>query len=73
MKNLSDIFDEALSDVERARKRLGKGRSKQVTRLDDVDYLKSVSYAWFNSYRKVVLPDVSESFLKKLVQRMSLG
>jgi len=66
MKNLSDIFDETLSDVERARKRLGKGRSKQVTRLDDVDYLKSVSYAWFNSYRKVVLPDVSESSLKKV-------
>jgi hypothetical protein len=55
MKGSAEAVDEALEEVQKARKRVAKGRSKQVTKADEVDYLKAVSYAWFNTHRKVLL------------------
>jgi hypothetical protein len=46
-----DVADAALREVDAARKRVSSGKSKQVTQSDALDYLKSVSYAWFNSHR----------------------
>jgi hypothetical protein len=55
MKNATEEADEAIGEVERARKRLAKGTSKQITQIDDIDYLKSLCYAWFNTHRKGVV------------------
>jgi hypothetical protein len=74
MKGPVEAVDEALTEVEKARKRVAKGKSKQVTRVDEVDYLKAVSYAWFNAHRKLLLGvnpqlslgDVDSSYRKVL-------
>jgi len=50
MKGPVEAVDQALTEVETARKRVAKGKSKQVTKVDEVDYLKAVSYAWFNAH-----------------------
>jgi hypothetical protein len=51
-----DVIERSIAEVERARKRVARGASKQVTRVDEIDYLKSVAYAWFKSHRLVVAP-----------------
>jgi hypothetical protein len=74
MKDHVEAVDEALTEVEKARKRVAKGKSKQVTKVDEVDYLKAVSYAWFNAHRKLLLGvnpqlslgDVDSSYRKVL-------
>lgn len=52
MTSTHDVIETAISDAERARTRVKRGNSKQVRAADEVDYLKSVAYAWFNSHRQ---------------------
>lgn len=54
MKGPVEAVDETLAEVEKARKRVAKGKSKQVTKADEIDYFKAVSYAWFNAHRKLL-------------------
>ena len=49
-----DTLEQALSEVDIARKKVVKGRSKQITQADALDYLKSVAYSWFRSHRPVL-------------------
>lgn len=51
MHSSHDVIETALSDVERARIRVKRVASKQVRTVDEIDYLKSVAYAWFKSHR----------------------
>jgi hypothetical protein len=74
MKSAAEEADDAIGEVERARKRLAKGTSKQITQVDEIDYLKSVCYAWFNSHRMVVVASASadttlavDSFYQKIL------
>jgi hypothetical protein len=53
------LIDSASKDIDRALKRVKTGSSKQVTKSDDIDYFKSVAYAWFHSWK----PQVSVSTL----------
>jgi hypothetical protein len=46
-----DIIESALKEVDSARKRLIRGNTKQITQSDELDYLKSLAYAWFKSHR----------------------
>jgi hypothetical protein len=61
MKSAAEAADEAIGEVDRARKRLAKGTSKQISQADDIDYLKSVCYAWFNSHRKAVVASAASA------------
>ena len=51
MESPLDLVDSALKVVESARKRIASTKSKQITQADALDYLKSVAYAWFKSFR----------------------
>jgi hypothetical protein len=46
-----DVVEDALREIDAARKRVTSGNSKQITRADAIDYLKSVGFAWFKSHR----------------------
>jgi len=62
MSTPSEAIETCLQEVERARVRVSRLRSKQITRAGDRDYLKSVAYSWFNSHRPVVpasMPDAA--------------
>jgi hypothetical protein len=50
----SETLDVALDEVGRARKLVAKIKTKQVSRADDLDSLKSVAYAWFNTHRPAI-------------------
>jgi hypothetical protein len=54
MRATNDALDSAIAEVDRARKRISQSRAPQVKSADDIDYLKAVSYAWFESHRRVV-------------------
>lgn len=45
------VIDLAIDEAERARQRTAKGRNRQVRSLDEIDYLKTIAYGWFNSHR----------------------
>lgn len=68
-----DIIEQALSEVDAARKKIAKGQSKQITQADTLDYLKSVAYSWFRSHRPVLegaLPATSLSSVDGHLQRV---
>lgn len=64
MPTPSEAIEACLQDVERARTRVARLRSKQITRADDRDYLKSVAYSWFNSHRPTVAAVMSDTTLE---------
>lgn len=45
------LLDSALKDIDRAVKRVKSASSKQITKSDDIDYFRSVAYAWFHSWK----------------------
>src|SRR5438552_14730102 len=54
MSAAADAIEASLVEVDRARLRIAKLKSKQITVSDDRDYLKSVAYSWFRTHRPVV-------------------
>lgn len=66
MKSATEAADEAMDEVEKARKRVAKGGSKQVAQADELDNLRAVAYAWFNSHRKVVLKLASQQQVQEV-------
>jgi hypothetical protein len=73
MDGLLDIIELALSEVDCARKKISKGKSKQITQADVIDYLKSVAYAWFRSHRPAVetrLPTTAVNLVDTQLQRV---
>lgn len=54
MASIEESIDACIREVEKARNRVARIRSKQITAADDKDYLKSVAYAWFKSHRPVL-------------------
>ena len=68
-----DTIEQALSEVDAARKKFTKGKSKQITQADALDYLKSVAYSWFRSHRPALesaLPATSLSTVDGYLQRV---
>ena len=56
MASAEQSIDACIKEVEKARNRVTRLRSKQVTGADDRDYLKSVAYTWFKSHRPMLVP-----------------
>jgi hypothetical protein len=50
---LADI-EAAIAEVTKARASVQRGRSKQVTSVNETDQLKAVAYAWFQTHRPPV-------------------
>jgi hypothetical protein len=51
MDGLIKIVEQAIAEVESARRKITKAKSRQITQSDILDYLKSVAYSWFRSHR----------------------
>ena len=43
-----------MRELEQARQRVKRGRNRQVRSVDEIDYLKAVTYSWFRSRRSAV-------------------
>src|SRR5437870_5340399 len=51
---MADVHSElecAIREVTQARKAVGRSKSRQVTAADEIDQLKAVAYAWFQTHR----------------------
>jgi len=46
--------DDAIRQLERARQQVDRKTSRQVTAADELDYVRSVAYAWFNTHRQTI-------------------
>lgn len=58
MATAIDSLDAAIKEVTNARVLVSKIRSTQVRGTDQIAVLKSISYAWFNTHRRVVSHDI---------------
>lgn len=56
MASAEQSIDACIKEVEKARNRVARLQSKQVTTADDKDYLKSVAYTWFKTHRPMLTP-----------------
>src|ERR1035437_3786309 len=64
---MGDVFAEietSIEEVTKARQSVTRGTSKQVFSTDEVDRLKSVAYAWFQTHRSAVLGHLSRPDLQ---------
>jgi len=66
MRTPQETVDEALLEVTKARKRVNRGTSKQITKKDEIDYLKAVSYAWFKSHRPILTRHATPASLQNI-------
>lgn len=57
-------IDDAISAVERARKVVGKGTSKQVQSAEDRDHMRTVAQVWFRKIRPVVESSADDATLR---------
>lgn len=63
---MGEPIELAIAEVDRARKRVAGIRSKQVTQANAIDYLKSMSYAWFRSHRPKVESEAPSTNLNEV-------
>jgi hypothetical protein len=66
MSGTTDPIEACLREVEQARNRVSRIKTKQVTSADDRDYLKSVAYAWFKSHRPSLVTAIGEDSLESV-------
>lgn len=66
MASSADVVEAALKEVDLARRRVSKRHSRQITQEDDLSYLKSVAYAWFQSHRPALRDSVSGTELAEV-------
>lgn len=64
MSASADPIEACFREVERARNRVSRIKTKQITSADDRDYLKSVAYAWFKSHRPLLVSSISEDAIQ---------
>lgn len=68
-----DVIELALAEVDHARKKITRGKSKQITQADAIDYLKSVAYSWFRTHRPALenhLPTTAIASVDMQLQRV---
>lgn len=70
MSASAEAIETCMREVFRARARVSRLRSKQITNGDDRDYLKSVAYSWFKSHRPVIASDASAEALEAVDARL---
>lgn len=61
MDSVLKIIEETIAEVHRAYARVRKIKSKQVRNREEVDYLKSVAYSWFQSYQPKLIGSVANT------------
>ncbi len=66
MATPSDVVEAALKELDKARGRVSKGHSRQVTQEDLISYLKSVAYTWFKSHRPALQDSVAGTDLAEV-------
>ncbi|MFZ5875168.1 MAG: hypothetical protein ACOYXU_02050, partial [Nitrospirota bacterium] len=66
MTSAHEAIEAAIAEAERALARVRKGKSRQVKTVDEIDYLKSVAYSWFRSYRPKIEPFVAATALASI-------
>ncbi|MBI4658540.1 MAG: hypothetical protein HY735_06775 [Verrucomicrobia bacterium] len=59
-------IDASIVEVTKARQAVARGKSKQVYLADEIDRLKAVAYAWFQTHRPRVLPHPSRPDLQEV-------
>ena len=64
MSASADSIEACFREVERARNRVSRIKTKQITSADDRDYLKSVAYSWFNSHRPLLVESIAEDAIE---------
>lgn len=64
MTATADAIEACFREVEQARSRISRIKTKQITKADDRDYLKSVAYSWFKSHRPLLVPAIREESLE---------
>jgi hypothetical protein len=67
----TDPIEACFHQVEQARKRVTRIKTKQITNADDRDYLKSVAYSWFRSHRPLLVASVGENALESVDVRLN--
>ncbi len=60
----ADHIEASFREVEQARNRVARLKTKQITKAADRDYLKSVAYSWFKSHRPLLIASVGEDALE---------
>src|SRR5438876_10506638 len=65
MTDALGVIEAAIAEVTKARASIRKKKSKQVSAADEIDQMKSVSFAWFETHRPCVAahgsqPDLSD-------------
>ena len=70
MPTAAEIVEAPMREVDQARGRISRLTSKQITKADDRDYLKSVAYSWFKSHRPIIASSVREMDLEIVDARM---
>jgi hypothetical protein len=53
----------AMREVTQARKIVARGKTKQITAADDIDQLKAVAFAWFETHRPAVIAGSDSSLV----------
>jgi len=54
MADAFSAIESAIGEVSKARQLVGKKRAKQVSTGDEIDQLKAVAFAWFQTHRHIV-------------------
>lgn len=72
MSDSANPIEDCMREVERARNRVSRIKTKQVTSADDRDYLKSVAYSWFKSHRLVLLRTVREETIEPVDTKLKI-
>lgn len=65
MPNAHDAVDEAIREVDRLRRLLKRGRSRQVQSVDDKDVIRATCLAWFNNHRSGLQQAVGDDLLER--------
>lgn len=78
MADALDAIEAAIREVSKARQSVMRKKSKQVSSADEIDQLKSVAFAWFQSHQPVVRahpskPDLSSVDLAYRTVMDSIG
>lgn len=58
------VVEAAIREARKARQSVMRGKSKQVFSREEIDHLKSVAFAWFQSHQPVIKTHPSQPELK---------
>lgn len=64
MSGSADPIEACFHQVEQARKRVSRLKTKQISNADDRDFLKSIAYSWFKSHRPLLVASIGEDALE---------